>query len=145
MSTILGGRRRWLRTPVATETQDSRPPFIFVSPSRQIKLVPSHVRFAMIPFVSVAFNPPRQDDPLVSNNPGELLSVAEVAAELKVTEATVRRWINQDKLVARRLAGGEFRVLRADLDAMMGILSDPPRQPRSKRPFATTAERMHVR
>jgi len=143
MSTILGGRRRRLRT-VATETQDSRPPFIFVSPSRQIKLVPSHVRFAMIPFVSVALTP-RRDDPLVSNNPGELLSVAEVAAELKVTEATVRRWINQDKLVARRLAGGEFRVLRADLDAMMGILSDPPRQPRSKRPFATTAERMHVR
>jgi hypothetical protein len=30
---------------------------MFVAPSRQIKLVPSHVRFAMIPFVWVALTP----------------------------------------------------------------------------------------
>jgi excisionase family DNA binding protein len=82
--------------------------------------------------------------PLVSENPDELLTVAEVAAELKVTEATVRRWINQDKLAARRLGGGEFRVLRRDLDAFQGIAPEPPRQQRSKRPFTSTAARMNV-
>jgi excisionase family DNA binding protein len=81
---------------------------------------------------------------LVSKNPDELLTVAEVAAELKVTEATVRRWINQEKLAARRLAGGEFRVVRGDLDAMMGITREPPPTERSKRPFTSTAARMTV-
>jgi excisionase family DNA binding protein len=83
---------------------------------------------------------------LVSKNPDELLTVAEVAAELKVTEATVRRWINQHKLAARRLGGGdgEFRVLRRDLDAFQGIAPEPPRQQRSKRPFTSTAARMNV-
>ncbi len=80
----------------------------------------------------------------MTSNPDELLTVAEVAAELKVTEATVRRWINQQKLAARRLAGGEFRVIRSDLNAMMGITPDPPRQQRSKRPFTSTAARMTV-
>jgi excisionase family DNA binding protein len=82
-------------------------------------------------------------------NPDELLTVAEVAAELKITEATVRRWINEEKLPARRLAGpgSEFRVLRRDLDAMLGI-SRPPAEPapeRSRRPFTSTASRMNVR
>ena len=80
----------------------------------------------------------------MNRNPDELLTVAEVAGELKVTEATVRRWINQEKLAARRLAGGEFRILRGDLDAMMGIAPEPPRQQRSKRPFTATAARMTV-
>lgn len=82
----------------------------------------------------------------MSRNPDELLTVAEVAAELKVTEATVRRWINEDKLPARRLAGpgSEFRVIRRDLDAMIGIAPQPERE-RSKRPFTSTAARISVR
>ena len=80
----------------------------------------------------------------MTTNPNELLTVGEVAAELKVTEATVRRWINQEKLAARRLAGGEFRVLRGDLNAMMGITPEPPPPQRSKRPFTSTAGRMNV-
>lgn len=77
----------------------------------------------------------------MTSNPDERLTVAEVAAELKVTEATVRRWINQEKLAARRLAGGEFRVVRSDLNTMMGITPEPQR---SKRPFTSTAARMTV-
>jgi excisionase family DNA binding protein len=78
-------------------------------------------------------------------NPDELLTVAEVATELKITEATVRRWINQDKLLARRLAGGEFRVLRRDMNAMMGIEPAPSPTTRAKRPFSSTASRMSVK
>jgi excisionase family DNA binding protein len=83
----------------------------------------------------------------VSKNPDELLTVAEVASELKVTEATIRRWINEEKLRARRLAGpgSEFRVVRRDLDAMMGITSEASGQARSKRPFTSTAARINVR
>ena len=80
----------------------------------------------------------------MNRNPDELLTVAEVAGELKVTEATVRRWINQEKLAARRLGGGEFRVVRRDLDAFQGIEPEPPAPQRSRRPFTTTAARMNV-
>ena len=82
---------------------------------------------------------------MANNNPDELLTVAEVAAEVKVTEATVRRWINQDKLRARRLAGGDFRVLRGDLNSMLGLEPVPPPRAPAKRPFAMTAGRMTVR
>ena len=83
----------------------------------------------------------------VSKSPDELLTVAEVAAELKVTEATVRRWINEEKLVARRLAGPgtEFRVIRRELNEMMGIAPAPVTTARPTRPFTSTAGRMSVR
>ncbi len=87
---------------------------------------------------------------MAPNNPSEVLTVAEVAAELKVTEATVRRWINQDKLRSRRLAGGEFRILRGDINAMLGIEPEPEQPERPKRAVMTTAsvlstaERMSV-
>ncbi len=83
----------------------------------------------------------------MSKNPDELLTVAEVAAELKVTEATVRRWISEEKLTARRLAGpgSEFRVIRRDLNQMMGIVPAPPSSARPKRPFTSTAGRMTIR
>lgn len=86
-----------------------------------------------------------------STNPNELLTVAEVAAEMKVTEATVRRWINQGKLRARRLGGSEFRILRSDLNAFIGIEPEPqPPQQRPKRSVMTTgsvlstADRMSI-
>jgi len=82
---------------------------------------------------------------VASTNPDELLTVAEVATELKVTEATVRRWINQDKLRARRLAGGDFRIVRGDLNTILGIEPDPPAREPAKRPFAMTAGRMTVK
>ncbi len=76
----------------------------------------------------------------------ELLTVGEVADELKVKAATVRRWINEDKLRAARLAGGtEFRVLRGDLDAMLGLEPEAvaPAE-RTRRPFAATAGQIKV-
>jgi excisionase family DNA binding protein len=83
---------------------------------------------------------------LTARNDDELLTVAEVAAELKVTEATVRRWINQDSLPARRLGGKEFRVVRRDLDAFQGIEPAPPAPAqRSTRMVTGMADRMSVK
>ena len=53
------------------------------------------------------------------SNPDELLTVPEVAKELKYTEATVRVWIKQGKLRAIRPTGREYRVRRSDLGAML--------------------------
>jgi excisionase family DNA binding protein len=52
------------------------------------------------------------------SNPDELLTVPEVAKELKYTEATIRTWIKQGKLRAIRPTGREYRVRRSDLGAM---------------------------
>ena len=53
--------------------------------------------------------------------PGSLLTVREVAVELKVTEPTVREWIKSGDLLAQRLGGrGQKRLLRVrrgDIDA----------------------------
>jgi excisionase family DNA binding protein len=85
---------------------------------------------------------------VVERDPAELLTVAEIAVELKITEQTVRRWINEQKLPAKRLAGGkEFRVLRAELDALLGLEPQPPaEQPRerAKRPFTATAAQITI-
>jgi excisionase family DNA binding protein len=85
---------------------------------------------------------------VVARDPSELLTVAEIAVELKITEQTVRRWINEQKLPATRLAGGkEFRVLRSDLDEILGLQpqpsAEPPREP-AKRPFTATAAQITI-
>ncbi len=83
---------------------------------------------------------------MADRDPDELLTVAEVATELKVKDATVRTWIRHDKLPARRLGGGkEFRVRRGDLDTMLGLTAAPLRPPRAKRPFTATAAQISVR
>ena len=56
-------------------------------------------------------------------NPDELLTVPEVAKELKYTEATVRTWIKQGKLRAIQPTGREYRVRRADLGAMFTTIA----------------------
>jgi excisionase family DNA binding protein len=49
----------------------------------------------------------------------ELLTVAEVARELKLTEKAVRNLIYAGKLTAYSMAGRRIRVTRADLDTFL--------------------------
>lgn len=48
----------------------------------------------------------------------ELLTVPEVAAQLRVDPATVRRWITSGALTASK-PGRDYRVLQADVDALV--------------------------
>lgn len=50
----------------------------------------------------------------------ENMLVAEVAAELRVTERTVRRWIADGTLAASK-KGGRVLVARAALEQMQGV------------------------
>jgi excisionase family DNA binding protein len=49
----------------------------------------------------------------------ELLTVAEVAAQTRCHEKTVREWIRSGVLPAIRLPGGRYRVARTTLDEVM--------------------------
>ena len=59
--------------------------------------------------------PDQPDDPW--------LTVAEVAAELRVTPATVRFWISRGKLKARRAGQRKLLVQRSELDRMLEVSS----------------------
>jgi excisionase family DNA binding protein len=48
----------------------------------------------------------------------EMLTVKEVAAEMKVSERLVTKWINSGELAAIDL-GKEYRIYRSDLDAFI--------------------------
>ena len=57
--------------------------------------------------------------PQVETPAASLLTVREVAADLRVTEPTVREWIKAGDLVARRLGGrGQRRLLRVTREAL---------------------------
>ena len=47
------------------------------------------------------------------------MTVAEVAAELRVNPATVRRWITAGRLPAITLPGGSYRIERDDLGQLI--------------------------
>jgi excisionase family DNA binding protein len=55
-----------------------------------------------------------------STNPDELLTVAEVAKELKYKEQTIRTWIKQGRLRATQATNREYRVRRSDMEARVG-------------------------
>jgi len=65
----------------------------------------------------------------VVNDGGELLTVHEVAKQLRVDDTTVRRWIKNGVLEAitlpHRGARQAYRIRRATLDA---LLASPPEQ-----------------
>ena len=63
--------------------------------------------------MSAQRRPPDVDD--------EFLTVAEVAAILKLNQQTIRNWIDQGSLAALRV-GRRVRVLRRDLDQ---LIADP--------------------
>jgi excisionase family DNA binding protein len=50
-----------------------------------------------------------------------LLTVAEVASQLKVTEQSVRNWIDRGQLAAIRVGSRRVRIRRSDLDAFLGV------------------------
>ncbi len=52
--------------------------------------------------------------------PKAFYSVAEVADLLGVNKRTIRRWIDQGKLVAHRF-GRQLRISRADLEAFVRL------------------------
>lgn len=49
----------------------------------------------------------------------EWLTPEEVAARIKVSEETVRRWLRSGQLVGSLLSGRHWRVFVAELDAFM--------------------------
>jgi excisionase family DNA binding protein len=60
--------------------------------------------------MSAQRRPPDVDD--------EFLTLAEVAAILKLNQQTIRNWIDQESLAALRV-GRRVRVLRRDLDQLI--------------------------
>lgn len=64
-----------------------------------------------------------------TSNPDELLTVAEIARELKYTEATIRVWIKQGRLRAIQATNREYRVRRSDLEAMLSKREPQPIAP----------------
>ena len=60
-------------------------------------------------------------------------TIPEIAALLKVSEATVRGWIHESELRAVRL-GREFRVAAKDLEAFVNArATQPPLEPLEQR------------
>lgn len=53
------------------------------------------------------------------------LTVPQVAQLCEVSEATVRLWIKDDKLPAKKLFGGSWRVTLADLERSSGFSFTP--------------------
>ena len=54
----------------------------------------------------------------------QLLTVSEVAEELRVTDVTVRRWIQRKELAAINLGGQkrpEYRIRRTAVDAFIAV------------------------
>ena len=64
-----------------------------------------------------------------TSNPDGLLTVPEIARELKYTEATIRVWIKQGRLRAMQATNREYRVRRADLEAMISKRQPPASAP----------------
>jgi excisionase family DNA binding protein len=59
---------------------------------------------------------------LGDNESSELMTVAEVARELRVTPATIRSRIREGKLPAIRVGERGYRVRRSDLRRMIAFL-----------------------
>jgi excisionase family DNA binding protein len=60
--------------------------------------------------------------------PDELLTVAEIAAELKMNQQTIRNWIDSGFLPAIRI-GRRVRVKRSDFDALLEASYTGNKQP----------------
>ncbi len=70
---------------------------------------------------------------------GELLTLEEVAREMRVSVWSARLWVRQGKLAAMRPNGGRWLVARADLEAFK---VRPP--PKKARPLALAARGVAV-
>lgn len=56
-------------------------------------------------------------------DPDALLTVPEIARELRFSEQSVRRWIRDGRLRAIQAAEREYRVRRGDLDEMIATMN----------------------
>src|SRR5450755_4695366 len=74
--------------------------------------------YEVVEVMSPERRPPDVDD--------EFLTVAEVAAILKLNQQTIRSWIDQGSLPALRV-GRRVRVLRRDLDQLLADAEAPSR------------------
>ena len=61
------------------------------------------------------------------DNEDRLLSVAEVAGLLSVTEPTVREWIKEGKLKAHRAGARFWRIRQSEVDRMLYV--EPSNRP----------------
>jgi excisionase family DNA binding protein len=60
-----------------------------------------------------------------------LLSVADVAKLLSVTEPTVREWIKEGKLKAHRAGARFWRIRQSEVDRMLGAEAGSPPPPQT--------------
>jgi len=63
--------------------------------------------------------------------PEEMLTVEEVAGELRVHAETVRQWIRDRELIAVDISK-EYRILRSDLDAFIAARRGRTKQRKKK-------------
>jgi excisionase family DNA binding protein len=62
----------------------------------------------------------------------DYLTVAEIAARLKVNPQTVRNWITRNELRAVRVGARRVRILRGDLDSFLAASGATPLLDRSE-------------
>ncbi len=74
-----------------------------------------------------------------------LLTVPEIARELRVTEVTVRTWIRAGQLPAIRAGMRGYRVRRSDLERMVAVDRPMPPAPAERVAFEDTSLRAYVR
>ncbi len=78
----------------------------------------------------------------------DLLTVDEVAEQLKVNPQTVRNWITAEKLPALRIGGRRVRVQRSALERFVGMQTSPdlglPSQKRAVSPTQSSFDREAV-
>jgi excisionase family DNA binding protein len=67
----------------------------------------------------------------------ELMTVAEIAAVLKLNQQTIRNWIDQGRLPAIRI-GRRVRIKRSDFNELLATAATPA--PAAARSTAYTAE-----
>jgi excisionase family DNA binding protein len=60
----------------------------------------------------------------MADSDDRLLSVADVAKLLSVTEPTVREWIKEGKLKAHRAGARFWRIRKSEVDRMLGEQAD---------------------
>src|ERR1022692_2924026 len=65
----------------------------------------------------------------MANPADELLTVQEVADQLRVNQQTVRNWITDGKLAAIRVGSRRVRIRRGDFDALLGKPRTGERRP----------------
>lgn len=62
----------------------------------------------------------------------DLLTTAQAAELAKVDEKTIRRWVQSGRLSEHRTDGGDYRIVRSELLALLGfgrpeVVADEPR------------------